>query len=90
MYCCFVFVVISEENKDPVSGLRVVSNRKYAMIGQNVDFSITVDRGSHLSYSIQYGDGVPGNGNFPLILAFKSAVHVTHRYKLLLISDLQV
>ncbi|KAK3612418.1 hypothetical protein CHS0354_032019 [Potamilus streckersoni] len=74
--------VISEVNQDPIKGLRIMANEPAFALGKTVTFTATMERGSHVNYKIQYGDGITAVALNPDQLAFRMPYNFSHSYNI--------
>lgn len=75
----YIFVsVIDDINKDPISGLYLTCNKQFYKVRDNVLCSINLNRGSHVSYNIDYGDGTTTSITDPDILSFMTPTTFSH------------
>ena len=61
------------------SGLMVIPNSKLIQVGDTVTFTVTVSRGTHLVYMLDYGDGEFGIKEGPAAVITQTFVHRYNR-----------
>ena len=66
--------------QDPVTMLKVKSSSVYYLVESIASFTITSERGSHLEYIVEYGDGDVENVKNPNMMSFQTPVIVYHKY----------
>lgn len=77
----YFIVVISYTRQDPLQNLKITVPKLAYPLGETINFTVVSSRGSHLSYSIDYGDGHRENATNPEMLSFRTPMFFTHVYK---------
>ncbi|XP_067671591.1 polycystin-1-like [Haliotis asinina] len=73
-------LVIDESNQDAVRGVTVATDKHYYKTRESVLVTIWLLRGSHVSYTLIYGDGAVETKSDPQLLAFLSPSNFSHSY----------
>ncbi|KAK3091662.1 hypothetical protein FSP39_021645 [Pinctada imbricata] len=73
-------LAISEAYKDPIQSLSISADPNDALVGEEVNFLVSMSRGSHVTITISYGDGNTLSISHPEILSFRSPVTLSHKY----------
>ncbi|XP_060067155.1 uncharacterized protein LOC132547415 [Ylistrum balloti] len=72
--------VIDDNNQDPILGFVVSTDFYFYRLGDDVLFTLQLSRGSHVKYTVNYGDGTVKMVDDPEDLAFILPFSLTHRY----------
>ena len=79
---CIRFTVISDTNQDPIEGLNLVIDKTHHALNKQVIITVAMERGSHVTYRVDFADGSSTTTENPEKLAFKNPVTVSHSYSI--------
>ncbi len=61
-------------------GLKIVTSPTFCASGEMITFVVSSERGSHLSYTVTYADGLVVSDTNPNILAFQTPIPFAHAF----------
>lgn len=74
--------VINDDNQDSIKKPELIIPTKFVAVGTTSTVTITLERGSHCTYQITFGDGTSLTLENSDFLAFRTPLLVTHNYNL--------
>ena len=79
MLIIFVVAVISDDNQDTVKNVKIIQSELAYPVGSFISMLVAMERGSHVTYTIQYGDGGSSVVSSPEILSFQHSLNIEHK-----------
>lgn len=70
--------MINNDNVDPISGVKLACNKQYYKLSDIVTCTVTLKRGSDVSYHVDFGDGTSSSYTDPEMLSFMSPWSFSH------------
>ncbi|XP_071106159.1 polycystin family receptor for egg jelly-like [Haliotis cracherodii] len=73
-------LAIDESNQDKIQGVTLAADKQYYQTREAVVVTIWLQRGSHVTYTLTYGDGGFESKSDPQLLAFLNPYNFSHSY----------
>lgn len=74
------FSVIDVNNQDPIKGVKLIQTDRAYPVGSMATLMVAMERGSHATYTIEFGDGELSKVISTEVLSFQHLQEINHEY----------
>ncbi|XP_053393414.1 polycystin-1-like [Mercenaria mercenaria] len=75
-----ICAVIDNNNQDPINKVRIIQSKLAYPVSSLATMMVAMERGSHVTYVIEYGDGESSTAFSEEVLSFQYRLNIEHEY----------